>query len=225
MNKMRYTLYTQGKNECTLRTILNIIRTKYWIIFNEVQFEKMKKQAEKDKIWSAENWAIFDFVYNWATWYLFKELWVQFNVLVYNINGSEFQKAFDEWESFGLWLLYANSWYSSAKSDEKLTLEEIKNAEVDKMKFMGHNLCFKLWYLIDTIWKQVIKFELEALKEAVKKEIFWSKARTFEIKDELIDEYLIQLNRWTVYNRIELLTETHKKALDKALELRNFYRK
>jgi hypothetical protein len=63
MNKMRYKLYTQGKNECTIYTILNILKTKYWIIFNEAQFEKMKKQAEKDKIWSAENWAIFDFIY------------------------------------------------------------------------------------------------------------------------------------------------------------------
>lgn len=194
---------------------------------NDTQFEKMKNDAIKAKIWSVETWAVFDYVYNWATWYFYREYSISTEVMVYDISWTDFKKAFDEWESFWLWLLYANSWYSNIRSDREITLAEIQSANVDTLKFMWHNHTYKLWYIIESVGEKnkVIKFTLEALREAVKKKIYWSRARSFRITDYLLHYYLVEINKWTKFNNIETLAPDHRKALDRATELRGLYRK
>lgn len=225
MSKMRTKLYTQDKNECTLYTILNIWRTKYGIILNDTEQQEFIDAAKEAWIWSVEKWAIFRHIYNWATWYFYKKYWINITVIAENVISDEFEKLTNEWESWGLGLLYAGKWYRELREDWEITLEEVQDSDKEEEKYYWHNLMWKLWYIIWILRsipydKKYIKFSLEALKEAVNKGFFRHTARTFKIEDELIHYYAIELNRWTVFEQIELLDKEHRKALDEALRLR-----
>jgi len=224
MNK-RVKLYTQWRNECTIYTILNILRTKYRIILNDQQIAKLIADAEAAWIWSREGWAVFKFIYNWFTGRFYKEFWIEIEVEDFDILSKIFEERTLEWESWALWLLFAWKFYREVREDWEITLEEIQNSEVEDYNFYWHNFFWKLWYIVWILRsipydKKYIRFKLEALREWVRKGFFWQTARTFSMKDKLLEKYLINLNRDVEYENTEELDEKNRKALDLALKLR-----
>ena len=90
---------------------------------------------------------------------------------------------------------------------------------------MGHNQFWKLNYIAWILrsiayWKKFIKFDIKALREAVKKGLYWETARYFTMRDKLLEYYLIELNKWTRFEHIELLDKNHRTKLDLAMKLR-----
>jgi hypothetical protein len=221
--KMKLSLYIQTKNACSLYSTLYILRTKYWILFNEVQREKIKNQAIKDWILSETTWAIFERIFKWVTWYIYKELWLALIITEFKINSKEFKNDLVHWNSFCIGLLKANKNYVEAKEDDLLN-----KSEIDKMvwtKHYWHALTYKLEYLIDSLDWWTIKLNYYDLLYWIDKEVFYQKARSFKLEDELLEYYLVQLHRWSVFERIELLDDKNKKAIEKAIKLRWYYRK
>ncbi len=218
-------LYTQTKNSCTITTIQNLWRAKYGIILNEEQSQRMKDDAEKSWIWSENSWAIFRFVYNWATGWFYKEYWVEIDVEEFSILSDDFEVRSMQWEWWGIWLLYASKWNREAIADQEITLEEIEAFNKKDNQFMGHNQFWKLNYIAWILrsiayWKKFIKFDIKALREAVKKWLYWETARCFTMNDKLLEYYLIELNRGTIFNYIERLDKKHRTKLDLAMKLR-----
>lgn len=226
----RVKLYTQWKNECTLYTLNNIVRTKWGIIMPKSWIIDLISMAELAWIWSRDSGAIFKFIYNWYTWWFYKKIWVQINVKAYDILTQEFEDAANHGESFGIWLLYASNWYRNTRADKEITIQEVNEFKVDNNKRYWHNHMWKKWYIIDSLSsiedeKKVIKFSLPALRKAVQKWIYWQTARTLEMEDDLLNYYLVELNKWTKFEHIEFLEDKSKKALEKAIKLRWLYRK
>lgn len=225
MVKQRAKLYTQTRNSCIITTIQNLLRARYGIIMSEKEQQAMKDSAKSVWIWSEENWWVFTFVYNWATWYLNKKYWIEFDIKAVSILSDEFKTLYDQGEWFWIWLLYASSWYSKSREDQEITLEEINSFNKAENKFMWHNQFYKLGYIASILQsvaynKKIIKFSLNNLREAVKKWIYWETARYFTITDELLSYYLVELNKGTNFKQVELLDDKHRKALDMALKLR-----
>ncbi len=222
---MREPLYTQSKNSCTITTIQNIWRAKYGIILNEEQRERMKADWKATWIWSDVTWAKFRFVYNWSTLWFYNEFGVEIWVDAVDILSDEFEVRSLRWEGWGIWLLYAWPWLHRVIEDQEITLEEIQNSNKEDEKFYWHNQFWKLDYIVWILRsipydKKFNKFKLGALKEAVRKWFYWKTARAFTINDKLLEYYLVELNRWTVFQKVEQLDPKNRKALDLALKLR-----
>jgi hypothetical protein len=221
--KKRLNDYIQWDDySCSLFSCLYILRTKFWILLNEKQREKIKNKAIEDKILSSKG-SVFQFMFNWCTGYFKKELWINMQVVTYDINTYAFKNDLVHWNSFCIGLLKANKDYISSKKDDL-----INKSEIDKMvwtKHYGHALTYKLEYIIDSLdwWK--IKLDYDDLLYWIDKEVFYPIARSFKCEDELLEYYLVQLNRWSVFERIEILDKEHYEAITKALQLRNYYRK
>ena len=225
IKKMREPLYTQSKNSCAITTSFNILRAKYWIIFNQQQRDKCKSDAEKVWIWNSNNWAIFNRFYNWFTGWIYKEIWLEITVTTYDILWDDFERAYEQWEWFWLWLLYAWRWYREVREDQEITLKEIQNTNKEDYTYYWHNLFYKLWYIVWILQsisydKKFIKLDKEALKEWVRKWLFWQTARSYRVVDPALDYYLTELNKWTVFNKVELLDKDTYDTLSFAIKLR-----
>ncbi len=219
----RAKLYVQNRNECTLVTLKNIVRTQYGIIMKDTLWAKLITMAENIWIWSRDSWAIFRFIYNWFTSWFYKEYWVEVDVKAVDIMSDEFEEMIRKWYSFGLWLQFASNWYKQVRVDWEITLDEVKTFNLTQNKRYWHNHTYKHEYIIESLASvedKTIKFSIEALREAVSMWIYWSSARTIIIKDELINFYALELNKWTVYENIETMDIADRKSLDKALYLR-----
>jgi len=228
MNKMRHPLYTQDRNECTLYTMLNILRAKYGIILNEDQRAKLVADAALSWLWSVEDWAVFRYIYNWFTGRFYAEFGIELDVDALSILGKEFEDRSLEWESRGIWLLYAWTWYREVREDWEITLDEVENSDIDKYNYFWHNLFWKLNYIVWIVKsipydKKYIMFQLAALKEAVHKWFFRETARTFTMNDKYLEHYLIELNKDVKYDDIEWLDERNRTALELARKLRWIY--
>jgi hypothetical protein len=218
-------LYTQWANECILVTIENILRSKYRIIFNKKQHEKLKIDAKASWLWSETNWWKFSLLYNWFTWRFKKEYWVNITVKSYDILSDKFETAYKQWEWFWIWLMYAWWWLQRVRDGKEITLGEVKDSNIDNEKYMWHNQFWKLDYIVWILRsipydEKLIKFNFETLKEAVKKWFYRKTARTFEFEDEQLEYYLVEMNKWTEFDWIEFLSEEKRKVFDKAMELK-----
>ena len=227
MTKMRLELYTQSKNSCAVTTCFNILRARYGILFTQAQRDKCKQEAKSNWIWSEQKGTTFTRFYNWFAGWIYRETWLELEVLVYDILTDEFDRAYENWVWFGIWLLYAWKFYRDVREDWEITLEEIQNTNKEDYKYYWHNLFWKLDYIVWILQsidydKKIIKFQKEALKEWVKKGLFWQTARSFKSTDSLLDYYLVELNKGTVFEWVELLPKDHRKALDKAIKLRTY---
>lgn len=225
MSLQRAELYTQNTNECTIYTILNIWRTSYWIILNKTEREEMIAQAEKDWVWSEKTGAVFTFIYNWATLYFKNKFWLEIEVISETIESDNFDTMINEWYSFWIWLLYASNFYRRIREDWIITLKEIEDSNTKDEKYAGHNICYKLGYVIWILKSipydnKLIKFDLEALKLAVEKGFFYPTARTFKLKDELVHYYAKEINKGTNFKQVEQLDKEHRLAFDVAMSLR-----
>lgn len=222
---MRAKLYTQGRNECVPINVLNVIRTKFWIILNDEEIKKLISDAEKAWIWTREWWAIFKFYYNWFTGRFYQNYWIELEVETFDIMSDDFEARALHWERFWLWLLYAWSWYRNVREDLEITFEEVENSDTKDEKYAGHHLFWSCNYIV-WIWAsidyedRIIKFKLNVLREAVRKGFMWATARTFTLKDKILEYYLMELNKWTVFEWVEFLDERNRTALDLALKLR-----
>jgi hypothetical protein len=218
-------LYTQWPNECILVTIENILRAKYRIIFNEKQNEKLMLDARSSGLWSETKGWKFSLLYNWFTWRFKKEYWVNITVKSYNILKSNFETAYEKWEWFWIWLMYAGWWIQRVRDYKEITLEEVKNSNIYKEKYMWHNQFWKLDYIVWILRsipydEKLIRFKLLALREAVNKWFYQKTARTFEFEDKLLENYLVGMNKWVEFGVVESLDEKHRIAFDKAMKLR-----
>jgi hypothetical protein len=215
--------YVQQDNfSCALYSILYILRTKYWILFNDDQIKDMIKQAMDEWILS-ETWSIFNFIFNWFSWYFYKKYWVNLIVNEYNIKTNEFTNALVKWNTFTIWLLKANKSYINSKEDDVITLDEIN--EMKWTNHYGHALTYKYEYIIDSLDWWIIGLDYEVLLKGIEEWIFWQTARSYEIEDKLIHYYLSEMNIWTKFNKIELLDEENQKAIHEAIDLRWLWRK
>jgi hypothetical protein len=224
---MRTNLYTQNAMDCTLYTILNILRTKYWILFNDTQIKDFINTAKEKWIYSETSWAIFTFIYNFATWY-FKKYWIELDLVVYDLLSEEAKSAHEKGESFWIGLLYAWNFYKRVRADETITMDEIKQTDTSKEKFYWHNQCYKLNTIIDTlesVKRKIVNMNFDVLQEAIRKKIYYQTARTFKITDSILDYYLKELNKWTKFIWIEFMDDKNKKAIEKAIKLRWCYLK
>jgi len=230
MHKMRIPLYTQSRNSCAVETCFNILRSKYWILFNDLQREYCKKEAAEDWIWSEESWTVFRFFYNWFTGYMYKNYNIELDVTTYTIPSDDFNRAFERWEGYWIWLLYAWKWYKEVREDWEITLKEIQNTKKEDYKYYWHNLFWKKWYIVAILWSisyqdKIIKLSKDALVAWIEKWLFYPTARSFRITDNLLEYYLIELNKWSVFNEIETMDQDHQDAIHKAIKLRWIYRK
>jgi len=219
----RAKLYVQGKNECTLVTLKNIVRTQWGIIMNDTMWARLITAAENTWLWTRSWGAVFRFIYNWFTGWFYKEYNTEIDIYWVDIMSDEFEKLVKEWKSFWLGLMYASNWYRQVRADWKITLKEVKEFDVTQNRKYGHNHTYKLEYIIESLASvddKIIKFPLKALREAVNRWIYWPMARTINMKDELLSYYLTELNKWTVFEHTERLNKKHRTALDLALKLR-----
>ena len=226
-NKMRLNLYTQWSVECTLFTILNILRTKYWILFNEEQRKDFISEAKKAGVFSSKTGAIFTFIYNFATGY-FTKYGIELDLVVYDLLSIEAKIAHEKGESFGVGLLYAWWFYRRVRSDNIITIDEIKETDISKEKFYWHNQTYKLNYLIDSssnMENKIVTMDYEVLQKAVRKKIYYQTARSFKMKSKILDYYLKELNKWSKFVWIQFMDDVNKKAIEKALQLRTLYLK
>ena len=180
--------------------------------------------AEAAWIWSRESWAIFKFIYNWYTWWIKKNYDLDIEVETFDILTPEFEEQVKQWNSFWLWLLYAWDWYKTVRADKIITVAEVNAFKKENFKFYGHNHLWKLGYIVDSLksmWDdKIIEFPLISLQLAVTKWIYWQTARSLKIKDWLLHYYLVELNKGTKFNHVELMDELNKKTIEKALKLR-----
>lgn len=224
-NRMRAKLYTQGVNECVPINVLNVIRTKFWIILNDDQIQKLIDDSEKAGIWTREWWAVFRFYYNWFTGRFYQNYWIELEVETSNILLDEFEAKSLHWERWWLWLLYAWSWYKDVRDDWEITLEEVENTDTENEDYAWHHLFWSCNYIVWIVRsidydEKIIKFKLSALREAVIKWFMRPTARTFSMRDKILEYYLIELNKWTKFEWVEFLDEKNRKALHLALKLR-----
>jgi hypothetical protein len=190
---------------------------------NDTLWAKLIIAAENTWLWTRDWGAVFRFIYNWFTGWFYKTYNTEIEVYWVDIMSDEFERLVKEWKSFWLWLMFASDWYRQVRADWEITLEEVKTFDVTQNRRYWHNNTYKLEYIIESLASaddKTIKFSLEAIREAVNRWIYWSMARTLNLKDELLEYYLFELNKWTVFNNIETLNQEHRKALDRALELR-----
>lgn len=228
MSNKRAWLYEQGKNECTLYSIMNIWRTKWGIILNKEQQDKLIQDAEDSWIWSEESWAIFDFIYNWVTWWVYKNTWIEMTVYATNIHTTNFEERLVKWDTFWLWLVTASSWYKESRKDQEITQEEVDNFDWDNNKRYWHNHTYKYGYIIETLSsvpddEKLIKMKLSVLRSCWDKGVYRNTARTFDLQDQLLDYYLKQFNNGGKVVAVETLPDEHQKAIEKAMELRTMY--
>ena len=228
MTKMRLPLYTQSKNSCAIETCFNILRSKYGILFNDDQREHCKQEAAASWIWSEESGTVFKFFYNWFTGYMYKHYKIELDVTTYTIPSENFDRSFELWEGYGLWLLYAWSWYREVREDWEITLEEIINTEKEDYKYYGHNLFWKKGYIVAILRSidyedKIIKLSKEALLKWVEKWFFYPTARSFRIRDSLLEYYLTELNKWSEFADISTMEQDHKDAIYRAIKLRGLY--
>ena len=108
--------------------------------------------------------------------------------------------------------------------DQEITLEEIEKSVLENYNYYWHNQFWKLDYIVWILRsipydKKFNKFKLEVLRAAVEKWFYRPTARTFTVTDKLLEYYLIELSRWTRFERVERLDPKNRKALDLALKL------
>jgi len=220
--KKKLELYTQGKNECAITTARYILFTELWIKLSEAEYQELVQKAEADNIWSRWWWTKFKRFFNWFTGWFYKKYWVEIEVEEFDILEDEFKKAIKEWNTFCIWLLRAWSWYKTVRNNQTITMQEMEETPI--WWFYGHAQTYKLGYIIWILWSididiRIISLPLEVLSKWVEKWVYWQTARSLKMKDELLQYYLRELKKWTVFEHIEQLDDINRKTLDLALKL------
>jgi hypothetical protein len=189
--------------------------------------------AQKDKMWNESWWAYFKFIYNWYTGWFKKNFNTQISVITVDINSDEFERLAMEWKVFWLWILYTGKWYRKARADWDITMDEIEEFKLEDNKRYGHNHAWryvpqlKQWYIVETLWSatdKTIEMNIEELRAAVKAGIYYPTARTLDMKDKLLEKYLVKYQRRENVYEVEKLPEADRKAITKASRMRIFKR-
>ena len=210
---------------CTIFTMFNIIRMQYWIVVSNDFIIKTCELAEKQNFRSKKWWAIFSHIYPWFARQVYNYTWVELNMIAEDINSEQFAQLVKEWQTFWLWLLYAWADYRKVNADWEITEDELET--FSKTKQYWHNMAYRYWYIIETLWSakdKTIKMDLKTLRKWVKLWIYRATARSFVMVDKLLEHYLKEFQAGSVIDNIETLPKYHKKAIEKALKLRTQFK-
>lgn len=224
--------YNQGleyfsRNWCSVYTLFMIIQLQWGIKYKNEFIIKTLKEAEKDKTFFSTRGAYFQVIYDWFIKAIFNYTEIKVRVRTVNIMSKEFEDLYNMNYAFWLWLKYAWLWYRSSRKDWTITIEEVKNFNWTRVYW--HNHAFyktkKGWVIFDSLktvtWKPIF-MSLEVLREAVKKWIYYSNARTLVLEDQRLDKRLRFFKKGGKINDITKLPKIQQKAIERSLKLRVF---
>jgi hypothetical protein len=216
------------RNWCSIYGLFNILQLQWWIQVEDKFIVKTLKKAEQDKVWNQSWGSYFSIIYNWFVEQILIRTWLVVQVRTVNILSDDFEELYykDYW--FGLWLKIAWRWYNNASKDWKIDFKETDISIADYTELWHHHIYGKAkhsWVILDSLWSTVwrpIKMDLEVLREAVRKWIYYQNARTLVLKNQRLDYWLRFFKRRWVIKDVESLSKADRKEHDRALKLRVF---
>lgn len=198
------------KNACTLVTLLNIIKYKYWITVMPGFIMQVAIFFDKLSKWFPKWWASFDVIYPSFIRQLNKKLWLQFELQKWYITSIRG----DDTGTYWIWVpKYNRSWYTPEDKWE-MTKEDVDNILKYTWKWYWHNLAWdwsSWWYIINTMWKKPFSCSLEILRYMESKWLIWKPVRSITIWNKYTQDVVdvtIKLRKaelkWRLYEYIAM---------------------
>lgn len=220
-NKEYYT-----RSGCSIYTLFNILQIQYWIKVKNSFIIKVLRSAEKDKVWYESWWAYFWKIYNWFVVEIFKMYEVEVKVISLDIRSKKFEKLYNDWYAFWLWLKYAWLWYRKARRDWIITSKEISTFTSWRIAWHNHTYIKAVtgeWIIIDSLWTvswKIVRMSLKNLRKAVDKWLYYPTCRILVMKNKRLKYYLKFFQRGGKIDSMEGLSRKNFKLAEKALKLR-----
>jgi len=172
------------RNACSIVTLLNILKYRYGIFVVPSFIMKIAIALEVLWVFSPSGWAVFNTIYKIFVWDLNRKLWLNFEVILAQIDTFPA----NNFDTYWIWI----KWYSSYKWDKIKKKWIITDADMDWLAtftwWVWHNagIDMSAWgYFIDTDWSKNTQIRLHTLKYWEKLWIFRNNIRTVSPVDEI----------------------------------------
>ena len=216
------------KNACSIVSLLNIFKYRYWIFVIPSFIVKLSIFFDKLWVFNIKSWAIFSVIDTAFVKYLNLKLGLNFKLVTNTI--PRLSKTDMRTYQLGI------KWYSTAKFNKAKINGEITKEWINYILSFNWTLWHATnwswtawWTWIDTNWSKNVKMSLETLKYGHSNWVFFTNIRTIDPADEETKQVCaltIKLFQAEKTNKLQLLynKEHNNPYLDKAKKLYFYWR-
>lgn len=170
-------LQGQTAYACTIYTMLNILQFDYWVVVKIDNILWIVNYMEKIGALMPKGayfWVIYPAMVKLLEW----KTGLKFKVKKWYIS-----QGLDSKYAWGLWFLKATKYYETLARDQLIDKEDI-DLIIKNKKGYGHNHFWKRGTIIESLWGYHYKVDINTLKYAVNKWVYYDSARTIIPWDE-----------------------------------------